>query len=66
LANTDKEKRMVVKQIIQSNANLIADYKQQTLTVKPYSLAAKRYNLPVENIIQLLNDTETVFPGTSL
>ena len=66
LANADKEKRMVVKQIIQSNADLIADYKKQTLTVKLYSLAAKRYNLAVENIVQLLNDTETIFPGTSL
>lgn len=66
LANADKEKRMVVKQIIQSNADLIADYKEQTLTVKLYSLAAKRYNLAIENIVQLLNDTETIFPGTSL
>jgi prepilin-type processing-associated H-X9-DG protein len=66
LANADKEKRMVVKQIIQSNADLIVDYKEQTMTVKLYSLAAKRYNLAVENIVQLLNDTETIFPGTSL
>jgi len=61
-----KEKRMVVKQIIQSNADLIADYNEQTLTVKLYSLAAKRYNLAVKNIVHLLNDTETIFPGTSL
>lgn len=66
LANADKEKRMVVKQIIQSNADLIADYKEQTLTVKLYSLAAKRYNHAVKNIVQILNDTETIFPGTSL
>jgi hypothetical protein len=66
LANADKEKRMVVKQIIQSNADLIPDYREQTLTVKLYSLAAKRYNHAVENIVQLLNDSETIFPGTSL
>lgn len=66
LANADKEKRMVVKQIIQSNADLIVDYREQTITVKLYSLAAKRYNNAVENIVQLLNETETVFPGTSL
>jgi hypothetical protein len=66
LANSDKEKRMVVKQIIQSNADLIPDYKNQTLTVMLYSLAAKRYNTAVENIIQILNDSETMFPGTDL
>ncbi|MFO8053780.1 MAG: hypothetical protein R6U19_01270 [Bacteroidales bacterium] len=38
LANAQKEKRMVVKQIIKSNADLIPDYKNQTLTVKLYSL----------------------------
>jgi len=48
LANADKGKRMVVKQIVQSNADLIADYREQTLTVKLYSLAAKRYNLAVD------------------
>ena len=57
---------MVVKQIIRSNADLIPDYQKQTLTVTLYSLAAKRYNHAVENIIQLLNDTETVSPGTNL
>ncbi len=54
------------KQIIQSNADLIADYKEQTLTVKLYSLAAKRYNHAVKNYVQILNDTETIFPRTSL
>lgn len=66
LANADKEKRMVVKQIIQSNADLIPNYQEQTLTVKLYSLAAKRYNNAVKNIVSLLNETETIFPGTNL
>jgi len=66
LANADKEKRMLVKQIIQSNADVIPDYQKQTLTVKLYSLSAKRYNLAVEKTTQLLNESETVFPGTSL
>ena len=66
LANADKEKRMVVKQIIQANADLIPNYKEQTLTVKLYSLAAKRYNEAVKKIVGLLNDSETIFPGTKL
>lgn len=66
LANADKEKRMVVKQIIKSNADLTPDYQKQTLTVMLYSLSAKRYNYAVGEILQLLNETETLFPGTSL
>jgi hypothetical protein len=66
LANAKKEKRMVVKQIIKSNADLIPNYKDQTLTVILYSLSAKRYNHAVEKITQLLNETETIFPGTNL
>jgi hypothetical protein len=66
LSNANKEKRMVVKQIIKSNADLIPNYQEKTLTVKLYSLSAKRYNDAVEKICGLLNDTETVFPGTDL
>jgi hypothetical protein len=66
LANADNEKRMVVKQIIKSNADLTPDYQKQTLTVMLYSLSAKRYNYAVGEILQLLNESETIFPGTSL
>lgn len=66
LPNANKEKRMVVKQIIKSNADLIPNYQDQTLTVILYSLSAKRYNLAVQKITQILNETETVFPGTNL
>jgi len=66
LANADKEKRMVVKQIIKSNADLIPDYQNQTLTIILYSLSAKRYNDAVGKILQHLNECETIFPGTSL
>lgn len=66
LANAEKEKRMVVKQIIKSNADLVPDYQNMTLTVNLYSLTAKRYNDAVKQIIPLLNQTETIFPGTNL
>lgn len=66
LYNANKEKRMVVKQIIKSNADLIPNYQEKTLSIKLYSLSAKRYNVAVEKICGLLNDTETVFPGTDL
>lgn len=66
LANADKEKRMVVKQIIQANADVIPDYKNNILKVVLYSLSANRYNQAAAELASLLNQTETKFPGTEL
>ncbi len=66
LNRADEEKRMLVKQIIQNNADLIPDYERNTLTVVLHSLSAPRFNHAVGQITQLLNETETIFPGTDL
>jgi hypothetical protein len=66
LENADNEKRMLVKQIIESNADIIPDYQKNTLTVVLYSLSAPRYNNAVKTLNILLNQTETVFPGSNL
>lgn len=66
IINIKEEKRMLVKQIIQNNADLIPDYKNKTLTVVLHSLSAPRFNLAAEKLTQILNQTETIFPGTDL
>ncbi len=66
LARDEDEKRMVVKQIIQSNADLSPDYINKTLTVKLHSLSANRFNKAASELAKLLNQTETIFPGTDL
>lgn len=66
LANEENEKRMVVKQIIQSNADISPDYIKNTLTVTLHSLSANRFNKAAYELAQLLNQTETIFPGTDL
>jgi hypothetical protein len=66
LARDEDEKRMVVKQIIQSNADLSPDYINKTLTVTLHSLSANRFNNAASELAQLLNQTETIFPGTNL
>ena len=64
--NEEKEKRMLIKQIFNSPADLIPDYANQTLTVRLYSLSAPRCNVAVSELCKLLNETETVFPNTNL
>ena len=61
-----EEKRMLVKQIINTAADLLPDYENKKLVIVLHSLSAPRYNDAVEKIIPLLNDTQTVFPGTNL
>jgi hypothetical protein len=60
------EGRMLVKEIVKTDADLQPDYENKTLTVRLHSLSTPRANRAVEQICQLLNETETVFPGTDL
>ena len=60
------EGRMLVKEIVKTDADLQPDYEKKTLTVKLHSLSTPRANKAVEQICQLLNESETIFPGTEL
>ncbi|MEP7239217.1 MAG: putative transposase [Ferruginibacter sp.] len=62
----DDEKRMLIKQIIQTPVNIIPDYHNKTLTVILHTLSTPRYNEIANTIATLLNETETIFPGTEL
>ena len=59
-----QEKRMLVKQIIAANADMMPDHENKTLTIVLHSLSTPRYNEAAEKLAQLLNQTETVFPAT--
>jgi len=62
----NKDKRALTKLIIEANADLTVDEKQKTLTVQLHSLSTNRYNEAAGKLAELLNQTETVFPGTDL
>ena len=66
LAKAENEKRMLIKQIIRSCADLTPDYENKTLTVTLHSLSAPRYNHAAAELTKILNQTETIFPGTDL
>ncbi|MCK5537726.1 MAG: hypothetical protein KAI79_12940, partial [Bacteroidales bacterium] len=58
--------RALTKSLIKTKANIIPDYKNETLTVELYSLSNPRDNKAAIEICQILNDSETKFPGTNL
>ncbi|MEA2096574.1 MAG: hypothetical protein U9P73_07790 [Candidatus Cloacimonadota bacterium] len=60
------EMRALTKSLIKTKANIIPDYKNETLTVELYSLSNPRDNKATIEVCQTLNDSETKFPGTNL
>ena len=66
IGKAEEEKRMIIKQIIGTNADLFPDYQNNTLTIILHSLSAPRYNFAAGELTKILNQTETVFPGTNL
>ena len=60
------ELRALAKSVIFTQANILPDETTKRLIVELYTLSVPRDNLAVQQMIQLLNKTETVFPGTDL
>ncbi len=60
------EKRMLIKQLFTTPADIIPDENDKTLTIRLASLSAPRYNEAIKNLCTILNQTDTVFPGTEL
>jgi hypothetical protein len=60
------EKRALVKSIIWQPCDIFADYAKNTLSIGLYTLASPRMNKTLNDVCILLNETETVYPGTNL
>ena len=64
--DTEKEGRMILKEIFSSDADIIPDYENNKLTIRLHSLSTPRANNAVKELCQFLNQTETCFPYTNL
>jgi len=63
---TEKEGRMILKEIFTSDADMMPDYVNKTLTIRLHSLSTPRANQAVKELCSLLNLSETCFPNTDL
>ena len=61
-----EEIRMLIKEIINTDADILPNYENNTITIKLHSLSTPRANEAADNLCLLLNDTETIYPGTKL
>ena len=51
---------------MQLKGDIMPDYENNILTVIIYTMSTPRENEVLKEIIQILNDSETKFPGTNL
>jgi hypothetical protein len=61
----DEEVRTLIKSIIKTSINMEVDNENETLNITLYPLSNMRSYNAVGNICQLLNETNTKFPGTN-
>ena len=62
----DKDGRMLIKQIFKSDANIKPDYENKILNITLHTLSTPRANKAVKQLCDILNETETQYPGTDL
>lgn len=63
---TYKDGRQILKEIFTSDADMIPDYLNNTLTIRLHSLSTNRANQAVIKLCEILNQTEPLFPYTNL
>ncbi|MCP4271928.1 MAG: hypothetical protein GY781_08170, partial [Gammaproteobacteria bacterium] len=63
MSRTDKARQLVVA-MFQSEADILPDYQNKTLTVRLHRLANHSNDQAIENLCRQMNETEVVFPGS--
>lgn len=58
--------RMLLKEMFSSDADMVPDYQNKTLTIVLHSLSTPRANEAVAKLCGLLNQTETIYPYSDL
>jgi hypothetical protein len=65
-ARSDDEIRALMKAVIYQTIDLFPDYDRKELNITLYPLANQRSNRAIASLIDKINDTHTVYPGTNL
>jgi hypothetical protein len=60
------EARALVRQIFMTDADIEPDEKQGILKIRIHNMTNPRNNRYVQKLCEVINETETVFPGTNL
>jgi hypothetical protein len=66
MARGGDDARALLRQLFQTEADLMPDTAAHTLTVKLHHLTQAAHDQAIEQLLADLNATQTVFPGTQL
>ncbi len=58
--------KATIKSIFQTAANIVPDYSKQILTVELLYLTTHKKDKIIQELMNVLNETEFYFPGTNL
>jgi hypothetical protein len=61
-----EDARMLIKRVCTTQADLIPDKENKTLTVRLHHQACKSQDMAIEKLCAELNETRTIYPGTNL
>ncbi len=64
--NVDKDGRMIIKEIMNTPADMLPDNNTQTLTVRLHPLSTPRANEAAKKLCEILNESKTKYPNTNL
>ena len=62
----EDDARALVRELFRKTANLIPDYNKKILKVELHSFNSKRHNKAIKELLDNLNSTETIYPGTDM
>jgi len=60
------EARSLLRTLYKSDADLLPDQKERTLTVRIHHMANQASDVAIQQLCEYLNETKTIFPGTDL
>jgi len=64
--NAGKDGRMIIKEIMNTPADMLPDNNTQTLTVRLHPLSTPRANEAAKKLCEILNESKTKYPNTNL
>ena len=62
--NRGQDARTIIRELFNTEADLIPDLKTKILNVRVHRMTTLRNDVAVKNLMEKLNETETIFPGT--
>jgi hypothetical protein len=64
--NADKDGRMIIKEIMNTPADILPDNNTETLTVRLHPLSTPRANEAAKKLCEILSESKTKYPNTNL